>query len=153
MSDGPEPILERAERPPPAQQRRRVLVPTVVTLAVLLFLGAVFTGVWTDRLWFKSVGYSSVFTTMLSTRIVMFILFGLVFAAVVTVNVVVAYRSRPMTMAQLGANDSVARYRQGIDPLRRPIVIVIALLTFVFAGSTASGRWPARFPPPTANVK
>jgi len=141
VSDGPEPILERAERPPPAQQRRRVLVPTVVTLAVLLFLGAVFTGVWTDRLWFKSVGYSSVFTTMLSTRIVMFILFGLVFAAVVTANVVVAYRSRPMTMAQLGANDSVARYRQGIDPLRRPIVIVIALLTFVFAGSTAAGRW------------
>ena len=37
---------------PPSPPRRSVLLPTLVTLGVLLLLLAVFTGVWTDRLWF-----------------------------------------------------------------------------------------------------
>ncbi|HSI27129.1 MAG TPA: UPF0182 family protein, partial [Aeromicrobium sp.] len=52
----------------PIDRRRRVLVPTLVTLAILLFLGSVFTNLWTDRLWFRSVGYGSVFSTILLTR-------------------------------------------------------------------------------------
>ena len=59
--------------PRPPDGRRRVLVPTLVTLAVLLFLGSIFTSVWTDRLWFKSVGYSGVFQSVLTTRIVLFL--------------------------------------------------------------------------------
>ena len=50
---------------PPAGRRQKVLVPTLITLAVLLFLGSIFTSVWTDRLWFKSVGYGDVFRSVL----------------------------------------------------------------------------------------
>ena len=50
-------------------RRRRVLVPTLVTLALLLFLGSIFMNVYTDRLWFRSVGYSEVWNTLLLTRV------------------------------------------------------------------------------------
>jgi uncharacterized membrane protein (UPF0182 family) len=55
---------------------RRALLPTLVTLAALLFAGAVFTGVWTDRLWFQSLDYGDVFSTILLTRALLFIVLG-----------------------------------------------------------------------------
>ncbi|MFY0407806.1 UPF0182 family protein [Solicola sp. PLA-1-18] len=116
-------------------------MPTLITLAALLFLGAVFTGVWTDRLWFRSVGFGSVYRTMLTTRVVMFVTFGLVFAAVVVANIVIAYRTRPMTVAQLDRSDPVMRYRQAIDPLRTIALAGLGLLLTVFAGSAAAGQW------------
>ncbi|MGZ8718730.1 MAG: UPF0182 family protein, partial [Aeromicrobium sp.] len=60
---------------PRAEHRRKVLVPTLVTLAVLLLLGSVFTGIWTDRLWYKSVRYGDVFGTIIATRILLFLVF------------------------------------------------------------------------------
>ena len=41
-----------------SQQRSRALIGTIIVLVVAFFLVSVFTGVWTDRLWFQSVGYS-----------------------------------------------------------------------------------------------
>ncbi|MGA9101863.1 UPF0182 family protein, partial [Aeromicrobium sp.] len=67
MSDIFGPSRPRPE-PGGVDRRRRVLVPTLITLAVLLFLGSIFTSVWTDRLWFDSVDYSNVFRTVLFTR-------------------------------------------------------------------------------------
>ena len=43
--------------------RPRALPPMIVTLIVLLILFSVFTDVWTQRLWYRSVGYGSVFST------------------------------------------------------------------------------------------
>ena len=60
-------------RGPGFDRRRRVLVPTLVTLAALLFLGSIFTNVWTDRLWYRSVGYGSVFSTVLLTKVGLFV--------------------------------------------------------------------------------
>src|SRR5680860_1675161 len=66
---------------------------------------------------------------------------GLLFAAIVVGNVVIAYRTRPLTIAQMNPNDPVVRYRQSIDPLRKPALGALALLLFVFAGSAAAGQW------------
>ncbi|MBC7632812.1 UPF0182 family protein, partial [Aeromicrobium sp.] len=81
-----------------SDSRKRVLVPTLVTLAVLLFLGSIFTSVWTDRLWFKSVGYGDVFRSVLLARVALFFILGLIFGLFVVANLYVAYRSRPETV-------------------------------------------------------
>jgi uncharacterized membrane protein (UPF0182 family) len=52
-------------------------VLTAIVLVVAFFLVSVFTGIWTDRLWFSSLGYLSVFNTVIGTRVVLFIVFGL----------------------------------------------------------------------------
>ncbi|QMW67334.1 UPF0182 family protein [Mumia sp. ZJ1417] len=128
-------------RPDVGRQGRRVLIPTIITLVALLFLGAIFTGVWTDRLWFRSVDYSSVFSTMLSTRVLMFLGFGLLFAGVVLLNVWIAYRSRPAATGPLRPNDPVLRYREAIHPLRTIGMVAFGVLLLIFAGSSAAGQW------------
>ena len=52
---------------PKVGRRLRVAVLIVVALVVLLILWSVFVSQYTDLLWFRSVGYSSVFTRRLVT--------------------------------------------------------------------------------------
>ena len=54
-------------------RRRSAILPTLVIVAVLIVAFAIFTSVWTDRLWYASFGYASVFSTMLLTRIGLFV--------------------------------------------------------------------------------
>lgn len=126
--------------PRPPDGRRRVLVPTLVTLAVLLFLGSIFTSVWTDRLWFKSVGYSGVFQSVLTTRIVLFLVMGLIFGLFVVANLYIAYRTRPDSVP-VRRDDPAYRYRLALTPILRPVLIVVGLVLTAFAGSVAASHW------------
>ena len=128
-----------ATQPPP--QRSRALLGTVVVLVLAFFLISVFTGIWTDRLWFRSVDYSSVFTKMLSTRIVLFAIFGAVMGLFVAANIIVAYRVRPMFRPASLEQANLDRYRDVVDPLRRWLVIGVSVLLGVFAGASGSGQW------------
>src|SRR4029079_7916535 len=58
-------------------RRVRTLLTTLGVLAVLGMAFTMFAGFWTDWLWYRSVNYSSVFTTMLWTKIGLFFVFGL----------------------------------------------------------------------------
>jgi uncharacterized membrane protein (UPF0182 family) len=121
-------------------RRPRVLVPTLITLALLLFLGSIFTSVWTDRLWFKSVGYSDVFRSVLFTRVALFLILGLVFGMFVVGNLYVAYRTRP-DAAPMRRDDPAYRYRLALTPLLRPLAIGFGLVLTGFAGSVAAAHW------------
>jgi len=121
--------------------RRRILMPTLLTLGALLFLLAVFTGVWTDRLWFASLEFSPVFEKLLVTRTLLFVILGAVFAAAVVANVVVAYRLQPLVPVRPRRFDPVARYRDVLTPIRGRVVVGVFLLLGVTAGSIASGHW------------
>ena len=105
----------REETPPPGRSgRSRTLVITAAVL-VVLFLGLTgFSSFWTERLWFKSVGFGSVFQTLLWTRIGLFLVFGGVMAAVVALNLALAYRARPLLLNSGDAN--LARYRDADHP-------------------------------------
>lgn len=132
----------QGERPSDSRsvRRRRVLIPTLVTLAALLILGSIFTSVWTDKLWFSAIGYGKVFGTILGTRVVLFIVFGLLFALVVIGNLVIAYKKRPATVA-FRRDDPAARYRAALAPILKPVAIGLAVILTAFAGSVASGKW------------
>ena len=121
-------------------RRQRVLVPTLITLALLLFLGSIFTSVWTDRLWFKSVGYGDVFRSVLFTRVALFVVLGLIFGLFVIGNLYVAYRTRP-DAAPMRRDDPAYRYRLALTPLLRPLAIGFGLVLTGFAGSVAAAHW------------
>ena len=134
---------EPARRVPPtgSPQRSRALIGTIIVLVLAFFLISVFTGVWTDRLWFKTVGYSGVFTKVLGTKVLLFLVFGLLMGAVVAANVVLAYRFRPLFRPPSQEQANLDRYREVVDPLRRWLVIAIAVVLGLFAGGSGSGQW------------
>ncbi len=65
-----------------APRRGRVLLPTIIVLAVIVLGFVIFTGFYTDWLWFDSVGKTEVFTVTLITRLALFASFGLTMAVV-----------------------------------------------------------------------
>lgn len=131
-------------RPRPARnspnRRRRVLVPTLITVAVLLFLGSIFTSVWTDRLWFKSVGYGEVFRSVLFARVVLFIVLGLIFGLFVVGNLYLAYRTRPGSVP-VRHDDPAYRYRLALTPILKPVLIAFGVVLTAFSGSIAASHW------------
>ncbi|MFZ0140359.1 MAG: UPF0182 family protein, partial [Aeromicrobium sp.] len=131
-------------RPEPSaggvDRRRRVLVPTLITLAALLFIGSIFTSVWTDRLWFDSVDYSEVFRTVLFTRVGLFLALGLIFGLFVIGNIYLAWRFRPEA-TPMRRDDPAFRYRQALSPILRPVLLILGLVLTAFAGSVAASRW------------
>ena len=70
-------------------RRRSAILPTLVIVAILVVAFAIFTSVWTDRLWYRSFDFGAVFTTMLTTRIGLFIAFGLIMLVVTSLTVVI----------------------------------------------------------------
>ena len=115
-----------------------------MTLGVLAVLGMAFTmfaGFWTDWLWYRSVNYSSVFTTTLWTKIGLFFVFGLLMAAAVGVNIWLAHRLRPPLSAMSMEQQSLDRYRMGIAPYKKWLLLAITSLVGLIAGASASSQW------------
>lgn len=115
-----------------------------MTLGVLAVLGMAFTmfaGFWTDWLWYRSVNYSSVFTTTLWTKIGLFFVFGLLMALAVGFNIWLAHRLRPPLSAMSMEQQNLDRYRMGIAPYKKWLLLGVTSLVGLIAGASASGQW------------
>ncbi|MGW3104091.1 UPF0182 family membrane protein [Streptomyces sp. NPDC001100] len=135
---GPQGPRIRVGRP---SRRVRTLLMTLGVLAVLGMAFTMFAGFWTDWLWYRSVHYSSVFTTTLSTKIGLFFVFGLLMAAAVGVNIWLAHRLRPPLSAMSMEQQSLDRYRMGIAPYKKWLLLAITALVGLIAGASASSQW------------
>ncbi|WP_079074452.1 UPF0182 family protein [Streptomyces atriruber] len=122
-------------------RRVRTLLMTLGVLAVLAMAFVMFSGFWTDWLWYRSVNYSSVFTTTLWTKIGLFFVFGLLMAAAVGVNIWLAHRLRPPLSAMSMEQQSLDRYRMGIAPYKKWLLIGVTALVGLIAGASAAGQW------------
>ena len=110
-------------------------------VGVLLVLFVVFTGYYTEWLWFRSVGFSSVFTKQLTTRLLLFGFFGLLMAASLAFTMWLAHRLRPAFRGMTQEQQNLERYRVSLEPVRRRVVIGVAVLFGLLAGGTAAGQW------------
>lgn len=142
MSDG---VYDMPEEPRRSRrtpgQRPKALLPTIATLIVLLILFSVFTDVWTQRLWYRSVDLGSVFSTVLGTRVLLFVVVGLLMAAAVVANVIVAYRTRPRVALAPSPSPGFERYGELLQSRGKIAVGVLGTLMLIFGGSAASGEW------------
>jgi uncharacterized membrane protein (UPF0182 family) len=131
---------------PPRRTRSRALVLTLVVLALLVIVFWIFTGLYTDLLWYRSVGtqadgFSLVFQTQLKIRLLMFVVFGGLMAAAVAVNCWLAYRARPAFRGISAEQQGLDRYRVAIDPYRRVLVILAAGVLGLITGGSAASEW------------
>lgn len=114
---------------------------TLGVLAVLAMAFVMFAGFWTDWLWYRSVKYSSVFTTTLWTKIGLFAVFGLLMGLAVGLNIWLAYRLRPPLSAMSLEQQSLDRYRMGLAPFKKWVLLAVTALVALIAGASASGQW------------
>ena len=121
--------------------RPRLLGPVLVVLAVVLLLGGVVVSLISDLLWFRSVDYTQVFTTVLTTRLLLFVGFGLLMALIVGANVAIAYRVRPPFRPMSLEQQNLERYRVAVEPFLRSILLLGSGVFGLFAGLSAAARW------------
>ncbi len=137
LFDEPAPAPEQAG----ASRRSRALLWTAVILAVGFVALSTFASLWTERLWFASVSYGDVWSTLLGTRVLLFVVFGGLMAGAVALNAALAYRWRPVFRPSSPEQVGLDRYREAIVPARRWLVAALALFIGLFAGSSAVGEW------------
>ena len=94
--DNPFRNLRFPQRNPGGPRRIGALPLTIVILTVIAVILVSLSGFYADFLWFRSVDYSNVWTTLLSTRIVLFFIFGLLTSLIITANIFIAYKKRPI---------------------------------------------------------
>jgi uncharacterized membrane protein (UPF0182 family) len=130
-------------RSPLSRVNRRGRV-TVIVLAAVFLLFTLFDriiDVWTDWLWFDEVRYQSIFTGVLSTRLTLFVLFGVGMGVFVALNLYLAYRLRPLLRPHSLEQQTLDRYRLLITPRIGTWITAFAILIGLFAGLSAQGRW------------
>lgn len=120
--------------------RRSAILPTLIIAAALVVLFAIYTGIWTDRLWFGAVDFGSVFSTMLLTRVGLFAAFGVIMAAIVVANALIAYRIRPRFRSGAPTSQLLERYRELLDSRFTVVVIGVGVIVGLFGGGAAGSQ-------------
>jgi uncharacterized membrane protein (UPF0182 family) len=123
---------------------RRGVSPLTITFIVLFVLTSILfslSGFYADLLWFRSVGFVDVWQTSLFTKIYLFIGFGLATAAIISLNIYLAFRKRPVYVPVSVEADNLERYRAQLEPIRRLASIGIFLVIFYFAGTAGTRFW------------
>jgi len=118
--------------------------PLVITAGILVALGAAvlyFSGFYIDWLWFQSVDFTSVWTTVLATKIQLFLIVGLLTSFVISLNIFIAYRTRPLYVPTSIEVNGLERLRAQIEPIRLLVFIGVALALTYFAGSSGMAFW------------
>ncbi|HEX7430543.1 MAG TPA: UPF0182 family protein, partial [Mycobacterium sp.] len=133
--------MRPAAKMPKLTRRSRILITAALVVVLLLLIGPRFVDAYVDWLWFGELGYRSVFTTQLVTRLVIFLVVGLFFGSVVFAAVALAYRSRPVFVPTSGPNDPVARYRTAVMTRLKLVGIGVPAAIGIFSGFIAQNSW------------
>ena len=132
--------MRPAARMPKLTRRSRILIVIALGVVVLLLAGPRLIDAYVDWLWFGELGYRSVFTTVLVTRIVVFLVAGLLVGGIVFAGLALAYRTRPV-FVPTNDNDPVARYRTLVMSRLRLVGIGIPAAIGLLAGVVAQSYW------------
>ena len=118
--------------------------PLAITLTILAVItGALvaLSGFYVDWLWFNSVGFTGVWSTVLTTKVALFVIAGLLTSLIISLNIYLAFRRRPFYVPTSIEADNLERYRATIDPIRKLAFAGIVLVLFYFGGTSATNLW------------
>jgi uncharacterized protein len=122
-------------------RRGRVTVGVLVGVFLLFTLLGWGIDAYTDLLWFREVHFTNVFSGVLVTRLLLFIVVGLAMALVIAANLYLAYRLRPLLRPHSAEQATLERYRMVIAPRLGTWITVICVIIGFFAGLSAQSRW------------
>jgi uncharacterized membrane protein (UPF0182 family) len=126
---------------PKLTRRSRILIAVALAVVVLLLVGPRLIDGYVDWLWFGELGYRSVFTTVLFTQIIIFLVVSVLIGAIVFAGLALAYRTRPVFVPTAGPNDPVARYRTAVMSRLRLLGIGVPAFIGLLSGIVAQTYW------------
>ncbi|AIY01381.1 hypothetical protein ART_1782 [Arthrobacter sp. PAMC 25486] len=137
MTSRPSPPPGNTVRP----KRRSALLPTILVVAALVIAIAIFSGYYTDFLWFNQLGYSGVFWTERLAKLLIFLAGFLIMALGVYFSIRAAYKARPIYAPDSAREDNLNRYQMQLEPVRRVVMIGVPVVFGLFAGTAAMAQW------------
>ncbi len=121
-------------------RRRALIIAGVVVVGILIALAGVST-FYTEILWFRQVGFSDVFWTGIWARVLLGVVFGVIFAAFILLNLwIVKKITNPARMFTV-SDQVLERYRATLQPYMKWILLAGAIVFGLFAGSGAATQW------------
>ena len=127
----------------PVSRRRRLVIIVVAVLAALVVAFTALSGFFVDVLWFREVGFSDVFWTVLRTRVLLGLVFGLAFFALLYVNLIIVRRTTPRYRPLTPEQEIIDRYRMQFEPYAKWLLPAFALVIAFFVGLGVSTQWQA----------
>ncbi|MFI5889218.1 UPF0182 family protein [Actinoplanes sp. NPDC051513] len=122
-------------------RRGRVTVGVLVGVFLLFTLLGWGIDAYTDYLWFNEVDFVNVFSGVLLTRLLLFVIIGLAVALIIGANLYLAYRLRPLLRPHSAEQATLERYRMVIAPRLGTWIAVLCVIIGFFAGLSAQGQW------------
>lgn len=134
-----------AMRPPlpsiTLSRRVKISLAVVATIIVLLIVAANLVGVYINWLWFGEVGFRGVYRGIITTKLVLFLIFGVLMAAILGGNIVIAYLLRPPFRPLSTEQQNLERYRVILEQRKRLILAGIMVLAGLSAGLSSMDDW------------
>jgi uncharacterized protein len=124
----------------PYARRRWPWVLAAVAFVLFLLL-TILSNVYIDILWYREVGFSTVFWTRLWTQAGLASAFFITFFALLMVNLIVMRRLAPRVVALTPEQEIVERFRENIEPYLRWAIPLGAAALSILVGLAASGHW------------
>lgn len=123
------------------RRSRAALIGAAVFIALLVF-GPRVIDLYVDWLWFGEVGYRSVWTTVLLTRLAAFLTVALLVGGAVLAAIVIAYRTRPVFMpTESKKADPLDPYRAAAMARPRLLAAGAAVTAGLLCGLIAQLSW------------
>ncbi len=129
-----------SKQPPKSRGRPRHTRSWLIAIGALiaLFIAATISkGIYTEWLWFDSLGFSSVYTTILTTRVWLFFVGAFVFLALLLANLFLVRRLSPPAGGNVLAGQGWLGVRRAVDT---GILTSAVFISLIF-GLVTSGHW------------
>jgi uncharacterized membrane protein (UPF0182 family) len=127
--------------PQASAPRRRLLVGVIVSLAALALAFTALSGFFIDVLWFREVGYSQVFWSILGTKFALGLVFGIAFFLLLYANLWIVRRITPRYQPLTPEQEIIERYRLQFEPYAWWLIPLFAAVIAFFVGLGVTGEW------------
>ncbi|CAN5886921.1 UPF0182 family protein [soil metagenome] len=121
--------------------RQRWWLAVGILVIVVLALSTRLATFYTDVLWFRSIGFVRVFWTLLTTQFGLGIVAGLFLTGLLAGNLMLARRLAPRYRIPSPAEENIERYRTLVEPIARPLLLIVAAVVGVLSGLNIAPQW------------
>lgn len=121
--------------------RRRLLIIVIAVVAGLALAFTALSGFFIDVLWFREVGFSQVLWTVLRTKVLLGLVFGIAFFGLLYANLWIVRRITPRYHPLTPEQEIIERYRMQFEPYAWWLLPLFAAVIAFFVGLGVTTQW------------